>query len=288
MTLKTEIMKTYLDCIPCFMNQALKVSRLATNDEKVHRQMLDFSGKHLSSISLEKTPAENGAEIYKQIRYITGVYDPYREIKDRSIKEAKEIYPRAKEIINNSENKLLTAVKIAIAGNVIDFGMNNKFSIKDDLEHIIHQNFAFNDFSTFEKEILKAKNILYIGDNAGESVFDKLLIEQINKPTIFATREFPVINDLVIEDAINSGLNEVAEIISSGSPAPGAILHLCNKEFMEIYNSADVVISKGQGNYEALSDEKRKIFFMLKAKCSVIAEEIGVKINDIVLKGINF
>lgn len=281
-------MKTYLDCIPCFMNQALKASRLATNDEKIHRQMLDFSGKYLATISLEKTPAENGAEIYKHIREATGVYDPYKEIKNRSISEAFDIYPRAKEIINNSENKLLTAVKIAIAGNIIDFGINNNFNIKDDLERIIHQNFAINDFEIFEKEIQKAKKILYIGDNAGESVFDKLLIEQINKATIYATREVPVINDLVIEDAINSGLNEVAKIISSGSPAPGAILHLCNKEFIEIYNSADVVISKGQGNYEALSDEKRTIYFMLKAKCPVIAKEIGVNLNDIVLKGINF
>jgi len=270
------------------MNQALKASRLATDDKKTHRQMLDFSGNHLATISLEKTPAENGAEIYKHIREITGVYDPYKEIKNRSISEAFEIYPRAKEIINNSENKLLTAVKIAIAGNIIDFGINNNFNIKDDLEKIIHQNFAINDFEIFEKKIQKAKKILYIGDNAGESVFDKLLIEQINRTTIYATREVPVINDVVIEDAINSGLNHVAKIISSGSPAPGAILHLCNKEFIEIYNSADVVISKGQGNYEALSDEKRTIFFMLKAKCPVIAKDIGVNLNDIVLKGINF
>lgn len=269
------------------MSQALKAARLTTDDENIHKQMLDFAGNHLKSISLDKTPAENGAKIYSKVREMTGVFDPYKRIKQQSIDDAKEILPKAREIINNSENKLLTAVKIAIAGNIIDFGVNNVFNINDDLENIIQQDFAINDFDKFAEEISKAKKILYIGDNAGESVFDKLLIEQINKPTIYATREVPVINDVIIPDAIDSGLSEVAEIISSGSPAPGAILHMCNNQFIDIYKSADVVISKGQGNYEGLSDEKRSIFFLLKAKCHVIANDIGAKTGDIVLKGIN-
>jgi len=280
-------MKTYLDCIPCFMSQALKAARLTTDNEIIHKKMLDFAGNHLKTISLDKTPAENGAKIYSKVREMTGVFDPYKRIKRQSIDDAKEILPKAREIINNSDDKLLTAVKIAIAGNIIDFGVNNVFNINDDLDRIIDQDFAINDYDKFAEEVSKAKKILYIGDNAGESVFDKLLIEQMAKPTIYATREVPVINDVIIPDAIDSGLSEVAEIISSGSPAPGAILHLCNNEFLDIYNSADLVISKGQGNYEGLSDEKRSIFFLLKAKCHVIANDIGVKTGDIVLKGIN-
>ncbi len=280
-------MKTYLECIPCFMSQALKAARLATDDEKIHRQLLDFTGNYLGTISLHKTPAENGEKIYSRIREITGVFDPYRKIKKQTIDEAIEIYPKAKELVKKSENKLLTAVKIAIAGNIIDFGINNTSNIADDLERIIHQDFGINDFDNFSREIYRANKILYIGDNAGESVFDRLLIEQINKPTVYATREKPVINDVIISDAIDSGLDKVAKIISSGSPAPGAILHLCNKEFVDIYNSADIVISKGQGNYEGLSDQKRPIFFLLKAKCPVIAKDLDVNVNDIILKGIN-
>jgi hypothetical protein len=269
------------------MNQALKAARLATNDPKIHKQLLDYTASHLSNIDLNKTPAENGEPIYKKIREITGVYDPYKKIKQQSIDEAKKIYDKASQIINNSQNKLQTAVKIAIAGNIIDFGINNTTSISDDLEKIITQKFAINDFDKFKKKIKTAKKILYIADNAGESVFDKLLIKQINKPTTYATRQVPVINDVTIEDAIASGIEEIAEIISSGSPAPGTILHLCNKKFIETYNQADIIISKGQGNYEGLSNEKKPIFFLLKAKCPVIAKDLNVNVGNIIIKAIN-
>ena len=134
------------------------------------------------------------------------------------------------------------------------------------------------------EKALPEYDFLYLGDNAGESVFDKLLIETINKPVFYATREVPVINDVIIDDAIASGLNSVAEIISSGSPAPGIILPLCSDEFLSVFQKADMIISKGQGNYEGLSDADRNIFFLLKAKCPVIAKDLNVNVNDIILK----
>lgn len=285
--IKKKYMKTYLDCIPCFMNQALKAGRLATKDEKLIKHLLDITGQNISKIPLTATPAENGLHIYKNIREITGVDDPYKSIKAQSINEAKALYPELKEKVKKSSNPLLTAIRIAIAGNVIDFGVDNDFNLKKDLERILKQNFTILDIEKFEKQLKTAKNILYLGDNAGESVFDKLLIETINIPTTYAVREVPVINDVIIEDAINSELNAVAKIVSSGSPAPGTILELCSPEFIKIYNNADIVISKGQGNYEGLSEAKRSIFFLLKAKCPVIARDLNVKLNDIILKGIN-
>lgn len=269
------------------MNQALKAGKLATSDEKTIKHLLDITGDNIKKIPMTATPAENGLHIYKSIREITGINDPYKSIKNQSISEAKELYPSLKEKIEKSSNPLLTAIRVAIAGNVIDFGVSNDFNLKKDLERILYQDFAILDIEKFENQLKKAKNILYLGDNAGESVFDKLLIETINLPTTYAVREVPVINDVVIEDAINSDLDKVAKIISSGSPAPGTILELCSPEFMKIYNSADIIISKGQGNYEGLSDAKRSIFFLLKAKCPVIARDLNVKLNDIILKGIN-
>jgi len=269
------------------MNQALRTARFTTDDENIHKQLLDFSAKHLITIDLNKTPAENGEPIYRKIREITGVFDPYKKIKQQSIKEAQKLYPIAKQIINKSENKLLTAVKIAITGNIIDFGINNDTNISYDLEKIIEQDFGINDFDRFAENVAKANKILYIADNAGESVFDKLLIEQLNTETIYATRGVPVINDVVIEDAIASGIGEVAEIISSGSHAPAAILQLCNDKFLDLFYSADMIISKGQGNYEALSEVDRSVFFLLKAKCNAIARDLDVKINDIILKAVN-
>lgn len=280
-------MKTYLDCIPCFMHQTLRAGRLATDDEIKIKKLLDHTGDLIKHLSMDKTPAEVGEVIYANIRKITGVYDPYKAIKAKSIAEANAMIPELQTVLENSENRLITAIRIAIAGNIIDFGMSKKFNLKEDLNRILAQDFAYFDFDAFEKHLKRAKTILYIGDNAGESVFDRLLIEEMGKKTYYAVREVPVINDVVIEDAIASGLDEVSEIISSGSHAPGTILSTCSTEFNQLFKDADLIISKGQGNYEGLSDEKRPLFFMLKAKCHVIARDLNVKENDIVLKGIN-
>ena len=280
-------MKTYFECIPCFMQQAFRAGKMTAKNDHQLKKILDETGCLIKTFSMQSTPAEYGAEIYRVIREITGIEDPYKEIKEQSIKEAKELYPELKQIIEQSDNKLLTAVRIAIAGNIIDFGVNKKFSLKDDVRKILKQDFAVLDFEKFKHDAENAKTILYIGDNAGESVFDKLLIKELNGKVIYAVREIPVINDAIYEDAVASGLDEVAEIISSGVKAPGTILNQCNSEFIEIFNNADLVISKGQGNYEGLSDVKRPLFFLLKAKCGVIAGDLQVNENDIILKGIN-
>ncbi|MBN1251631.1 MAG: DUF89 family protein [Bacteroidales bacterium] len=280
-------MKTYLDCLPCYMNQAIRAGRMATNDDKKIKQLLDQVGDMIKHIPMENTPAESGAMIYQKIKEITGVEDPYKTIKQNSINEAKALYPELKEIINKSKDKLLTAIRIAIAGNIIDFGINKKFNLVDDVKKILIQDFAIFDYEKFKSELEKSENILYLADNAGESVFDKLLIEELNKKVIYAVREIPVINDVTIQDAIDSGIADVAEIISSGVKAPGTILNQCNNNFLDLFDTADMIISKGQGNYEGLSDINRSVFFLLKAKCSVIAKDIGVKEDDIVIKSIN-
>lgn len=280
-------MKTYLACIPCFMHQAYRTAKLATDDDQKIKTVLDSVGDMIKAISMENTPPETGNLIYHKIREVTNNHDPYKEIKQRNIQEALELYPELKEMVKKSHDPLLTAIRIAVAGNVIDLGVNKKFDIKEDIQKILKQEFAVFDYEAFKEQLSKAKSILYIGDNAGESVFDRILIEQIGKPATFVVRELPVINDCVIDDAYASGLHEVAEIISSGSTAPATILNLCNNDFLVRFEKADIVISKGQGNYEGLSQVNRSVFFMLKAKCKVIANDLEVKENDIVLKGIN-
>jgi damage-control phosphatase, subfamily I len=280
-------MKTYLDCIPCMMDQALRVGRIATTDEKKIKKLLDVVGERIKYIPMENTPPEMGNFIYKEVRKIMGVNDPYKKIKDSNINEVKILYPELKEIINNSDNRLFTAIKLAIAGNIIDLGMNKNFNISSHFPQILAKDFAINDFDEFIKHYEKANSILYIGDNAGESVFDKILIEELLIPVTYVVRDIPVLNDVTIDDAINSGIEEVAEIISSGTTAPGTILSLCNENFIEKFYNADMIISKGQGNYEGLSNVKRSVFFLLEAKCPIIAKDLNVKENDIVLKFIN-
>jgi len=266
------------------MQQALRAGRMATDDDNKVKKILDEVGALIKDIPMYSTPAESGALVYQRIREITGVVDPYLKIKKESIKQAKALYPELKEEVKKSGNPLLTAIRIAIAGNVIDFGMSKKFSLVEDVQKILKQDFAILDFQDFENRLNNAQSILYLGDNAGESVFDKILIEELGKPVTYVVREIPVINDVVYQDAIDSGLDKVAEIISSGTTAPGTILHLCTDEFNQRFDKADMIISKGQGNYEGLSNVDRSVFFLLKAKCPVIADDIGVKEDDIILK----
>ncbi|MCD6129607.1 MAG: DUF89 family protein, partial [Deltaproteobacteria bacterium] len=218
---------------------------------------------------------------------ITGEFDPYKEIKKESTEKGLALYPSLKDEVEKSNDKLLTAIRIAIAGNVIDFGVNRNFNIEEEIDTVLKKDFAIFDYDKFKDYLDKSDEILYIGDNAGESVFDRILIEVMKKPVIYVVREMPVINDVTYEDAVQAGIDKVATILSSGTSAPGTVLETCNEEFKEIYRNSKFVIGKGQGNYEGLSDEKHLIFFLLKAKCWVIADDIGVNEGDIVLKGIN-
>jgi len=280
-------MKTYLDCIPCFFNQALRAGRIAKCDENKIKKLLDEIGMILRDIPLESTPPETGMLIYENVRKITGIFDPYKEIKRANTKEALSLYDSLNNKVEMSNDKLLTAIRISIAGNVIDFGVNRKFDIKDEIDKILKKDFAIFDYNEFKNNLAKTDNILYIGDNAGESVFDKILMEEMKKPVIYVVREVPVINDVTYEDAIQAGIDKVARIFSSGTSAPGTVIKTCSDEFIKLYKNSKFIISKGQGNYEGLSEERYPIFFLLKVKCWVIANDIGVKEGDIILKSIN-
>ncbi|MBC8385709.1 MAG: DUF89 family protein [Candidatus Cloacimonetes bacterium] len=278
-------MKTYLDCLPCFLQQALRAGRIATDDEAIIKKLLDEVGAMIKEIPMENTPPQTGAIIYPKISEITNNADPYKVIKEKNITHALHLYPELKKKVEKSDDSLLTAIRLAVAGNVIDLGVNREFDLVEEIEKILHQEFAVFDFESFKQELNNAKEILYIGDNSGEAVFDKILIEELGKPVTFVVREIPIINDITEKEARQIGIDKIAEILSSGTTAPGTILELCNQEFIRKFYDADLVISKGQGNYEGLSGVQRSIFFLLKVKCPVIAENIGVREDDIILKG---
>jgi uncharacterized protein with ATP-grasp and redox domains len=277
-------MKLYLDCYPCFFDQILKTSRMLTIDEKKTKDILAEFGKLLPGISAEATPPEIGREAYRIISEKTGIKDPYKEIKRRCTQQALILYPQLKELIVSSEDPLLTAIRVAIAGNIIDFGANADFDLDKDLEELLRQEMAIDHSLEFRRTLRGARDVLYLADNAGETVFDRLLIEELGRPVVYVVREEPIINDAVYQDAVDAGVDKVAKIISSGTDAPGTILSLCSEEFVKIFRRADLIISKGQGNYEGLSEEVRPIFFLLKAKCPVIGHDLGVKQGNIVLK----
>jgi uncharacterized protein with ATP-grasp and redox domains len=270
------------------MEQALRAGRIATNDEKKIKRLLDEVGRMLSSIPLESSPPESGKVIYQKVSEITGIPDPYKEIKRESTEKALALYPSLKNEVKKEKDTLLTAIRIAIAGNVIDFGANSNFNLEQEIYEILRKDFAICDYEKFKVQLNESNEILYIGDNAGECVFDRVLIEEMKKPVTYVVRDVPIINDATYEDAIQAGIDKVATIISSGTDAPGTILGTCNDEFKKIYDNAKFIISKGQGNYEALSNERRPIFFLLKVKCHVLANDIGVDEGDVILKNSQF
>ena len=290
-------MKTYLECIPCFYRQALDAARISGADEFVQKKIIDEVSQLIPNFALEITPPEMGREIYNLVGKMSGVKDPFKEIKENSNKFALNLYPELKHEINNSEDRLLAAVKLSIIGNIIDYGVKNSLNVVEEIDRLFQGNFIINNkngstsfkYNQFKESLKKANTIMYLADNAGEVVFDRLLIEELveelGKQVNYVVRDKPVINDALIEDAMFCGINKVAKITSSGSDAPGTILKYCSPEFMGLYQDSELIISKGQGNYESLSEEDKSIFFLFKVKCPVIAEDVGCGVGSMVLVG---
>ena len=280
-------MKTDLECIPCFFQQVLRVGRLVFAEEQPIKELLDTVGQMLQDIPLDQPPPEIARLIYGKIGQISGREDPFAHIKQQSTRQALALYPRLQERVKKSLDPLLTAIRVAIAGNVIDFGTGKSFEVEEELERILAQDFALFDYSAFQEDLARSDRILYLADNAGETVFDRVLIERLGKPVIYAVREAPIINDATAEDARQAGVEEVAEIISSGCGAPAVIPHLCSREFKHLFETCcrdKLVISKGQGNYEGLSQESGALYYLLTVKCGVVARHLGVTEGAIILK----
>ena len=205
--------------------------------------------------------------------------DPYREIKRQSNDQVLNLYTGLKKLIQESGNPFETALRLAIAGNIIDYGISEDFDLMNTIEKVLHTDFAINHTAALKQAIPKAETVLYLGDNAGEIVFDKLFIETMMHPNIFyAVRGAPVINDATIEDARYVHMDDVADVVENGHDAPSTILENCSEEFQCLYEKADVILSKGQGNLEGLLEAKKKgIYFLLMVKCDVIADILGVK-----------
>lgn len=278
-------MKSKLECIPCLLRQSLSAAGMVTDDPAVQEKVLKSVMRELLDVPLNKSPPSIAQTVYSIVHDITGCDDPYRDLKAKYNGVAMEMYPCLKDIVDESEDRLFTAVKLAIAGNIIDFGADIQVNIRKTIKDTLAREFAIDDYPEFVESLKNSNNILYLADNAGEVVFDRVLIEEISDYAniVYAVKKKPIINDATVDDAIFCGINSLAEIVTTAD-TPGTILARCDPGFVATYRSADMIISKGQGNYESLSEEGGNIFFMLLAKCPVIAADLGVEIRSAVLK----
>ncbi|MEA1928178.1 MAG: ARMT1-like domain-containing protein [Candidatus Auribacterota bacterium] len=279
-------MRTYLECIPCFFRQALKTTRLAGLSEDKQLQVMVEFGQRLSELSLQSSPPEIALDLYADIAARAG-RDPFEEIREISNKQALDLYPRLREKVEDSRYPLRTAVRLAIAGNVIDYGTPGEFDILKEVEAVLESESGAFMFEEFQESLRRAESVLYLCDNAGEIVFDRLLIEEIQvryqARITAAVRGGPVLNDVTLEDARQVGLDRICPVIPNGSKAPGTLLGDCSEEFIQTYNKADLLISKGQGNFETLWGEEKNIAFLFKVKCDVVARHIEGSLGDTVL-----
>lgn len=277
-------MKLFLDCLPCLLNQALEISRMtAQGDFETQQKIMEQSIDILSRYREYRNAPELARDIHSAVKRISGVADPYSEIKKTHIKQALSLKPDVEEFLKGKGNSLYWILKASASGNVMDAAINRDVDIVNTLHGELEAEFAICDIGILEERLKSAGNILIIGDNAGETVFDTYLAGYFkNKEVIYAVRSAPVINDATFGDAHDSGLGEHASIVSSGCDAPGLILEEASPEFKEILNEADVIIAKGQGNFEALSDSDIDVFYLLKAKCPMIARRLGTGLQSYV------
>jgi uncharacterized protein with ATP-grasp and redox domains len=277
-------MKTYLDCLPCMLRQALEAARMADADVKQQRAILNHVMELLVEVSADSTPAETGYHVHRIVREMTGVRDPYKLAKEEATRNALQLLPRLREIVAQADDPLEQAVRIAITGNIIDLAPGIQFTLEATLERVLHQPFAINDLEILRQALSQTESVLCLADNAGETVFDRVLIETLEQSVIYAVKGGPILNDATQEDAVAAGLEEVVEIVSTGSDAPGTILESCSPAFRQLYDKAEVIIAKGQANHEALGEGDRRLFFLLQVKCPVLGREIGVEPGSIVLQ----
>lgn len=284
-------MKIYFECLPCFIRQAIEAVKMVTEDtdvqEKVIRKVLYESSK----LDFSETSPYMGRIIHRYVKEVSNNSDPYREVKEKFNNAATLLCDELKleELIEKNENPFDTAVRIAIAGNIIDFGVTSLIdenTVRETVEECLEIDIKCNTSKELMEQVNKAKNILYLADNAGEIVFDKFLIKRLPYEKVtFVVKGEPIINDATMEDAEKVGMTELVKVIDNGADVPGTILKYCSNEFKKEFEEADLIISKGQGNYETLSEiSNKKIFFLLKVKCPVIADDLQCQVGDIILK----
>ncbi len=278
-------MKTSLDCIPCFVRQATDAVRIWAVSEDERARLVRRILQWIAKIDLDQSPPAISQIIIRQVRGLLVMADPYRAAKDAHNALAEALIPSIRRRIAASFDPLTMAVRYAITGNIIDLGAKNGIGYGEIYEELKSAPLQpiFGDMEAFKKACGQAQTILYLTDNAGEIFFDRLLIEKLPGAKItLAVRGAPIINDATRTDALAANLEDLVEIIDNGSDAPGTILNDCSAEFRRRFDEADMVIAKGQGNFESLSDEPRDIFFLFRAKCPVISLHSGFSVGSYV------
>ncbi len=271
------------DCLSCLLNQSLRVAKNLNLDEATSKKMMQVASASIANYA-EVSPPVAAADLYPKLASFTDSDDVYKALKELSTQEAMKLLPSVKKQVETSSD----AIKAAVAGNVIDFATPNHFDLTKEFEKVFDTDFAINDETLFFESLKEAKTFMIVGDNVGEHVFDKLLLEQIKQeyPQLklyYAVRGKPIINDVTLTEAKEIGIEKVAHLVDSGVDTPGLAYNHASEEFMKLYNSIDLIIAKGMGNYECLENVgDERIFHLFKVKCDVVSNDVGAELGALI------
>ena len=283
-------MRTGLECLVCYVRQALAAARICTNDEDVQRQVVLRAGTLLGAVDMARTPPENAVSLYRMISEVTGREDPFAEVKKKSNLFALSIVDAIGEQIRQADDPLRSALHFAVCANIIDYAAQHSFDAARAMEECSGKRFVVDAYAGLRQAVEQNPGcrILYLADNCGEIAVDGLAIRELQRlgcKVTLAVRGGPIINDATREDAVFCGLDTICPIIENGCDCPGTPLAACSGELRRHFREADIILSKGMGNFETLSDVRAPLFFLFTVKCVRVADYLnGVYAN----KGISF
>jgi len=278
-------MKTYLECYPCFLRQALDASRFAAADESQQLRVMQQALTLLQNLNPAASPPEIAWQIHRLVREEVASSDPYQAAKERSTRQSLALYPQLKALVSESDDPLGTALRLSIAGNIIDLGVQELHEdLWENVERVLSQPYAVDHETELRAALASVDQVLFLADNAGETVFDRVLIEELPLPVTYVVKGHPILNDATRTDALAAGLDSCSNIIDNGSDAPGTVFKRCSAEFMAEFERSALVIAKGQANYETLSTAGEKVFCLLQVKCPVIGLDIGAPVGSIIIR----
>lgn len=268
-------MITGMDCYPCYF----KIVHLLETEPERQERLTEGIKAQLNNKDLQVPPPVISGDIWRWLKQEMKVEDPFARLKTLYTEKALSIYPRLRKKVLQSEYPFQMAARLAVAGNIIDFGAfstKQQIPLEEEIEAVLESPFEIDHSAELETACREAQTILYLADNTGELVLDRLLLEQCGpEKVLLVVRGLPILNDATLEDVSLSGIGNEYKVIGNGSDIPGTWLQACNPPVRNAFEQFDVVISKGQGNYETLSQAERDVFFLFKAKCSVVAKDVG-------------
>jgi uncharacterized protein with ATP-grasp and redox domains len=276
------------ECLVCLTNQALRVARAIDCDDACAEAIVKLAAHEVAEYKLNQTPPQAAARLYPKISTLVGKEDLYEAKKIESTNKAFEFLDFVYEKIDEAPCKIEAALRAAVAGNVIDFATEVSFAVEEEIAKVFEARFAIDEKREFVDRLKEAKTFMLIGDNVGEHVFDKVLLEVIEEyypqmEKYYVVRGKPIINDVTATEAAAIGIDTLASIVDSGLDTPGFLLERANEKTKRLFKSADVILAKGMGNFECMDALRDgRIFHLFKVKCSVVSQRVGADIGSLV------